>query len=58
MFESLRKSSMRLGHVALVSMLLAEEVDAEPDELAALKAADRENKAANGAASAFNFAGR
>lgn len=33
----------RAGDVALVSMLLAEEVDAEPDELAALETADREN---------------
>ncbi len=33
----------RAGDVALVSMLLAEEVDAEPDELAALEVADREN---------------
>jgi hypothetical protein len=33
----------RAGDVALVSMLLAEEVEAEPDELAALEAADREN---------------
>jgi hypothetical protein len=33
----------RAGDVALVSMLLAEEVHAEPDELAALEAADREN---------------
>jgi hypothetical protein len=33
----------RAGDIALVSMLLAEEVDAEPDEVAALEAADREN---------------
>jgi len=33
----------RAGDVALVSMLLAEEVDAKPDEFAALEAADKEN---------------
>ncbi|HVA27672.1 MAG TPA: hypothetical protein VNF68_05800 [Candidatus Baltobacteraceae bacterium] len=33
----------RAGDVALASMLLAEEVNAEPDELAALEAAEREN---------------
>ena len=33
----------RAGDVLLVSMLLAEEVDAEPDELAALEAAEKEN---------------
>ena len=33
----------RAGNVALVSMLLAEDVDAEPDEIAALETADREN---------------
>ena len=33
----------RAGDVALASMLLAEEVNAEPDELAALEAAEQEN---------------
>ncbi len=33
----------RAGDAVLVSMLLAEEVDAEPDEIAALEAAARED---------------
>jgi hypothetical protein len=33
----------RAGDAVLVSMLLAEEVEAEPDELAALESAAREN---------------
>jgi hypothetical protein len=36
-------AAARAGDVLLVSMLLAEEVDAEPDELAALEAAEQEN---------------
>ena len=34
----------RAGDALLVSLLLAEEVDAEPDEIAALEAAERENE--------------
>jgi hypothetical protein len=34
----------RAGDALLISMLLAEEVDPEPDEIAALEAADRENQ--------------
>jgi hypothetical protein len=34
----------RAGDALLISMLLAEEVDPEPDEIAALEAAERENE--------------
>lgn len=36
-------AAARAGDILLVSLLLAEEVDAEPDEIAELEAADRED---------------